>query len=138
MTRLKKIVPLFLFAVVSLSASAQHGAGGVEASSKNDSPFATIITAVVMLGLIFFAMWKWGKKKPSSETEKTEVVSANTAADIQKGIPGEVLAAISTALYELNEEQHDNESTVLTIKSRNQQYSPWGAKSQLIRHLPHK
>ena len=135
MTRLKKIVPLFLFAVVSLSASAQHGAG--EAPSGNNS-LATIITAVVMLGLIFFAMWKWGKKKPSSETETTEAVSANAATDIQKGIPGEVLAAISTALYELNEEQHDNESTVLTIKSRNQQYSPWGAKSQLIRHLPHK
>ncbi len=43
-------------------------------------------------------------------------------------IPGEVSAAIATALNLYFNETHDEESNVLTFKERNRDYSPWNSK----------
>jgi Na+-transporting methylmalonyl-CoA/oxaloacetate decarboxylase gamma subunit len=53
-------------------------------------------------------------------------------------ISGEVLAAISTALYELNEDVHDIERTVLTIQKVKRNYSPWSSKIYSLRENPRK
>jgi Na+-transporting methylmalonyl-CoA/oxaloacetate decarboxylase gamma subunit len=51
---------------------------------------------------------------------------------------GEVLAAISAALYELNEDVHDIERTVLTIQKVKRNYSPWSSKIYSLRENPRK
>jgi Na+-transporting methylmalonyl-CoA/oxaloacetate decarboxylase gamma subunit len=53
-------------------------------------------------------------------------------------ISGEVLAAISAALYELNEDVHDIERTVLTIQKVKRNYSPWSSKIYSLRENPRK
>ncbi|MDR0421652.1 MAG: OadG family protein [Proteiniphilum sp.] len=51
-------------------------------------------------------------------------------------LSGEVLAAISAAIHEMREDQHDLESTILTIQHVKRNYSPWNAKRQSLRELP--
>jgi hypothetical protein len=53
-------------------------------------------------------------------------------------ISGETLAAISAALYELNEDVHDIERTVLTIQKVKRNYSPWSSKIYGLRDTPTK
>ncbi len=49
---------------------------------------------------------------------------------------GEVLAAISMALYELGDDNHDIENTVLTIRKVQRRYSPWSSKIYGLRETP--
>ena len=51
-------------------------------------------------------------------------------------IDNEVLAAIAMALYDLEDEVHDNETRILTIKRQPQEYLPWSAKEFGLRQLP--
>ena len=51
---------------------------------------------------------------------------------------GAVFAAIATALYEVTEDAHDVESTVLTISKVTRRYSPWSSKIYGIRDFLRK
>ncbi len=51
-------------------------------------------------------------------------------------ISGEVNAAIAMALYLYMEEQHDDESNVITIKRVSKIYSPWSSKLYNMRNFP--
>ncbi|GHT28361.1 hypothetical protein AGMMS49574_02500 [Bacteroidia bacterium] len=53
-------------------------------------------------------------------------------------ISGDVLAAISTALFELDEDVHDIERTILTIQKVKRTYSPWSSKIYSLREYPRK
>lgn len=55
-----------------------------------------------------------------------------------KNIPGEVLAAISMALYDIQDEVHDVESNVLTFKRVPQVYLPWADKASGMLQIPTK
>jgi len=70
------------------------------------------------------------KQKKIAETEGTSVV--------HKEISGEVFAAISMALHLYETEQHDFESTVLTINRAAKMYSPWSSKIYGLRQVPQK
>ncbi|MDR1372580.1 MAG: lamin tail domain-containing protein [Dysgonamonadaceae bacterium] len=50
---------------------------------------------------------------------------------------GEVYAAIAMAIYEVTE-LHDEEHTILTIKEKSKQYSPWSSKIYTLRQIPQK
>ena len=50
--------------------------------------------------------------------------------------PGEVYAAISMALHEMQDEVHDVEETVLTITRVKRSYSPWSSKIYTLRETP--
>lgn len=71
-------------------------------------------------------------EEPEEEIEEIEEVS------------GEVFAAISAALYFYQSEQHDQESTILTIEKVSRRYSPWSSKLygltqppvRIVRHNP--
>ena len=52
--------------------------------------------------------------------------------------PGEVIAAISLAMHELQNDVHDVEDTVLTITRVKRTYSPWSSKIYTLRELPKK
>lgn len=51
-------------------------------------------------------------------------------------INDDILAAIAMAIYDLQDEVHDVESNVLTIKRQSQEYLPWSAKEFGLRQLP--
>nr|WP_139785087.1 hypothetical protein [Parabacteroides sp. Marseille-P3160] len=53
-------------------------------------------------------------------------------------VPSEVMAAISMALFELGEEAHDIENTVLTIRKVDRRYSPWSSKIFGLRQMPRR
>lgn len=53
-------------------------------------------------------------------------------------IPGDVLAAISMALYDIQDEVHDVETKVLTFKRPAQDYLPWCDKSFGMLQIPNK
>ena len=53
-------------------------------------------------------------------------------------ISGEVVAAISMALHEMQDDVHDVEETVLTINRVKRTYSPWSAKIYNLRQIPNK
>lgn len=55
-----------------------------------------------------------------------------------KNIPSDVLAAISMALFEIQDEVHDKESNILTIKRPNQDYLPWATKEFGMLRMPNK
>ena len=52
--------------------------------------------------------------------------------------PGEVIAAISLAMQEMQNDVHDVEDTVLTITRVKRTYSPWSSKIYTLRELPKK
>ena len=52
--------------------------------------------------------------------------------------PGEVFAAISLALHEMQSDVHDVEDTVLTITRVKRSYSPWSSKIYTLRETPKK
>jgi Na+-transporting methylmalonyl-CoA/oxaloacetate decarboxylase gamma subunit len=97
--------------------------------------------AVVFIGLILlYLCFKWvGKTAVSASKRRAQKASgAATPTDGNGDISGEVLAAISTALYELNEDAHDLENTVLTIQKVKRNYSPWSSKIYGLREVPRK
>jgi Na+-transporting methylmalonyl-CoA/oxaloacetate decarboxylase gamma subunit len=51
---------------------------------------------------------------------------------------GEIVAAISLALYEVDEDVHDLENTVITIHKVTRNYSPWSSKIYGLRNYPQK
>lgn len=53
-------------------------------------------------------------------------------------IPADVLAVIAMALFELQDEVHDKESNVLTIKRPIQEFLPWAEKGLGMLQTPIK
>ena len=95
----------------------------------------TIISmAVVFIGLILlYLVFKYvGKTAVKLSKRRAEKAGAQTHAheDLDEGA---IFAAIATALYEVTEDVHDIESTVITIQKVTRRYSPWSSKFYGIR-----
>ena len=116
----------------------------IENFQKNDSwGIGMTITAmaVVFLGLlVLFLVFKQIGNAAMNASKRNAQKAA--AADGQKvnenagAESGEIFAAIAMALYELNDEHHDFESSILTIKKAQRNYSPWNSKVQTLRQTP--
>ncbi len=52
--------------------------------------------------------------------------------------PGEVFAAISMAMHEMQNDVHDMEDTILTITPVKRKYSPWSSKIYTLRETPNR
>lgn len=97
---------------------------------------------VVFLGLIllYLVFKQIGKASVSASKRRAQKASGVTtvATTDSTEISGEYLAAIGAALYELDEDVHDIENTVLTIQKVTRTYSPWSSKIYGLRELPKK
>jgi hypothetical protein len=94
--------------------------------------------AFIML-LIFFKVITSSIQAPKKDRIKETPESTATPQTLKpssKNDPKEVYAAIAMALYELNEDVHDVESTVLTFYKADRTYSPWNSKIYGLRELP--
>ncbi|MDR2817091.1 MAG: OadG family protein [Proteiniphilum sp.] len=94
-----------------------------------------LVVFCALIGLYFFFKLSGNIAKRMSERQ---VAKSGTLSAIRSHthLSGEVLAAISVAIHEMREDQHDMESTILTIQHVKRNYSPWNAKRQSLRELP--
>ena len=85
-----------------------------------------VLSSLSVLYLCFKIIGKIAtRKKNLAKNEKT----ADSESD-------EVYVAIATALYLHNQQQHDDESTVLTMRKVSKNYSPWNSKIYGMRKRP--
>ena len=97
---------------------------------------SVVFLALILLYFIFKAIGnaniRAGKKRSA----------AAAGTDIKESaygeIPGEVYAAIATAmhLYQQDDENHDEESFVVTLHHTDRTYSPWSSKIYTLRQTP--
>lgn len=92
-----------------------------------------VFLALIALYLFFKLSGNIAKRISTKKVAQTGTLSAVRS---QSHLSGEVLAAISAALHEMKEDQHDIESTILTIQQVKRNYSPWSSKLQTLRKLP--
>ncbi|SEA18295.1 Lamin Tail Domain [Porphyromonadaceae bacterium NLAE-zl-C104] len=112
------------------------------ASLREDDPWGGLMTltsmlvvfsALITLYLIFNYTGIIAQRMSQTKAVKSGTLSAVRS---HSHLSGEVLAAISAAIHEMKEDQHDIESTILTIQHVKRNYSPWSSKLQSLRQLP--
>ena len=94
-----------------------------------------VFLALILLYLVFKFIGKVNlraqlKKAGASEFTEKDINAAQ--------IPGDIIAAISAALYLYETDEHDQESTILTINRVTKTYSPWSSKIYGLRQMPPK
>ena len=97
---------------------------------------SVVFLALILLYFIFKAIGnaniRAGKKRSA----------ASAGTDVKESaygeVPGEVYAAIATAmhLYQEDDENHDEESFVVTLHHTDRTYSPWSSKIYTLRQTP--
>lgn len=115
----------------------------IENFQKNDAQgIGMTVTAmtVVFLGLLLlFLVFKFvGKtaiKMSNRRAQKSGMENAPAKGHTEEGA---IFAAIATALYEVTEDVHDLENTVLTIHKVTRRYSPWSSKIYGVREFSKK
>ncbi|MDR3252561.1 MAG: lamin tail domain-containing protein [Tannerella sp.] len=112
----------------------------IDKFKKNDAVgVGMTLTAmlVVFLGLLvlylsFKSVGKIAMRMSRQRAQKAGVTDVPTHGIAEEG---GVFAAIATALYEVTEDVHDIESTVLTIHKVTRRYSPWSSKIHSMREF---
>lgn len=96
-----------------------------------------VFTALLVLYRIFRLVGNVNQGKVFRCKSKTAEAAAEAAATPNVNeVPGEVFAAISAALYQYENEQHDQESEIITIERVSRRYSPWSSKIYGLRQMP--
>ena len=95
-----------------------------------------VFLALVMLYIVFKFVGKIAVSISRRRNKEITVVKETKTGSTD--ISGEVLTAISMALYEEQNQDHDIESTFLTFNKVNKSYSPWNSKIYGLRELPRK
>lgn len=112
---------------------------------KKHDPYGIVVTLISMfvvflaLILLYFIFKAIGNA--SVNVVKRKAVKGGASADTVEAavdIPGDVYAAISLALYEIQQNVHDEESSVITIQNVRKRYSPWSSKIHTLRQLPRR
>jgi Na+-transporting methylmalonyl-CoA/oxaloacetate decarboxylase gamma subunit len=101
----------------------------------------TIVSmTVVFMGLIILYILFKSVGKAAINISKRRAIKAGAELINEKDVidEGAVIAAIASALYEITEDVHDMESTVLTIHKVTRRYSPWSSKFYGLRDFSRK
>lgn len=100
--------------------------------------WSIVFTALVLLIFVFTnvpRLLKINLSRKIKKAGKATSVSKSEASD-SKYISGGDTAAIAMAIHLFFEEQHDEESNVITIKRIQRRYSPWSSKIYGMRNFP--
>lgn len=116
----------------------------IENFKKNDAlgigmtitAMAVVFMGLLLLYLIFKQVGKFAISASKRNAQKAKGVVA--VSDDAGQESGEIFAAIATALYEMSDDNHDIENTVLTIRKVARTYSPWSSKIYGLRDVPRK
>lgn len=87
-----------------------------------------VFAALVVLVIIFTNVPKIHVYFTKRKLRKQGKLDADETIEVGGGVSGEENAAIAMALYMFLNEQHDEESGVITIKRIERRYSPWSSK----------
>lgn len=98
---------------------------------------AVVFLGLLLLYLIFKQVGKIAISASKRNAQKAAGASASVSANAGEE-SGEIFAAISAALYEMSDDNHDIENTVLTIRKVARTYSPWSSKIYGLRDVPRK
>lgn len=97
-----------------------------------------VFVSLALLYIIYKNMGRYfirkGRKSIIAEHKATKATTLASKED--EDISGELNAAIAMALYLYQNELHDLENTVLTIRKTSRNYSPWSSKIYTIRKYP--
>ncbi|OAV72097.1 hypothetical protein Barb6_01274 [Bacteroidales bacterium Barb6] len=99
---------------------------------------SVVFLGLILLYLVFKGTGKISVSASHRRASKAIVGTVAEAVPASGEISGEVLAAIAVSLYELDEDKHDIEHTVLTIEKVKRNYSPWSSKIYTLRETPRK
>ena len=97
---------------------------------------SVVFLALIILYFIFKAI---GNANIRAGKKRAAAASGTDVKESQYGeVPGEVYAAIATAmhLYQEDDENHDEESFVVTLHHTDRTYSPWSSKIYTLRQTP--
>lgn len=97
---------------------------------------SVVFLALILLYFIFKAI---GNANIRAGKKRAAAVAGTDVKDSQYGeVPGEVYAAIATAmhLYQEDGAGHDEESFVVTLHHTDRTYSPWSSKIYTLRQTP--
>ena len=109
---------------------------------KANDPWGIImtITAMFVVFMALFSLFIAFKFTGNAAKELTKRKAIESGQEIAEAggneLSGEVLAAISAAIFEMDQDVHDIESTILTIDEVKRKYSPWSSKIYGLRQLP--
>ena len=78
------------------------------------------------------------KRAQKAEAKQAKYNKPSIAASASVQESGEICAAITMALHLYLEDEHDIETTILTIQRVKRTYSPWSSKIYALRENPHK
>ena len=92
-----------------------------------------LFIAFKIVGRVSVSLSKRNAMKAKGITDKQEAKEKKLGE-----APGEIFAAISMAMYEMQSDVHDVEDTVLTITRVKRSYSPWSSKIYTLRETPQK
>ncbi|MDO5035971.1 MAG: OadG family transporter subunit [Porphyromonas sp.] len=96
---------------------------------------SVVFIALLILYIAFNYVGKYNIRSERKRAAKAAGVSEEEAEE-RLDVPAGVYAAIALALYEAKQSQHDDESSVITIKPTQRRYSPWSSKIYSLRQQP--
>ena len=112
----------------------EHDADGVGMSI---SAMSVVFCGLILLFIAFKVVGKVAVNLSKRNAMKAKGIDKVEAKELSQA-PGEVYAAISMALHEMQDEVHDVEETVLTITRVKRSYSPWSSKIYTLRENPNR
>ncbi|MFW6019266.1 MAG: OadG family transporter subunit [Bacteroidales bacterium] len=101
------------------------------------SGYLIVFTALVLLYLVFNNIPKLIKMNLRSRLRAQKGIDESAIKQEEHfDTPGEVNAAIATALYMYFNDLHDEESNIITMQKISKRYSPWSSKIYGLRNNP--
>ena len=115
----------------------QHDKAGIGMSI---TAMSVVFFGLILLYISFRLIGKFAVSlRRKNAMEAKDVTCKQEAKDMKLGeAPGEVIAAISLAMHEMQSDVHDVEDTVLTITRVKRSYSPWSSKIYTLREIPRR
>ena len=115
----------------------------IENFQRNDKlgiGMTLVAMSIVFMGLLvlFFLFKSVGKTAIKISKRRAMQAGVDHMHDKDHIDEGAVIAAIATAIFEVTEDIHDIESTVLTIHKVARRYSPWSSKIYGLREFSRK
>ena len=111
-----------------------HDSAGIGMSI---SAMSVVFCGLILLFIAFKVVGKVAVNLSKRNAMKAKGIDKVEAKELSQA-PGEVYAAISMALHEMQDEVHDVEETVLTITRVKRSYSPWSSKIYTLRENPNR
>lgn len=123
-----RLSPLMAILIVGIGENESYGTA---------MAFMTLVIVFVVLVAMYFIFKLLSRVYTLDIRNKNKRKGVeSTAAVSTESISGEVNAAIVMALHLYDNELHDIENTVLTIKKVSRTYSPWSSKIYGMRKSP--